>query len=891
MTMGYIDLPVITDSDVLLQQALANIIAAIPGWVPREGNLEVLLLEQFAVMAAEAATVASNVPATIFADYGSLVGVNPLPGTYETITVTFSLVAPAAGSPGFQIPAETIIGFYFSGAAYQFQTIQDYLIPTGETSIAMTLQAVAVGSDYDLDALAASSSLNLDSLYLQLNYQNPLVSNILLTSTPATNTELVVGTDPETTSAYLNRLAAELQLLAPRPITSSDYAQFAQNVPGIFRALAFDGVNPLTNWLSVANANFTLAATSGDAPSGWTAVGDGTNLPSLSTPGTAPANYLEVTTSSTELANDLPVADATMVRATSITVTTGSDAVSTSASPTNPAIIRITDATNGNEMAVVTGAAAESAGSQVLTLGAPLVYAHSTGATVDVTQGAALPLVGAAPGEPGVIAPNSISYIASTVVACGSDTTASEAALLVCLATYVDGSTAVFSSLPEFSDPLYDYVDFTKTLLAIVPTFNDASSNDLAPSASGLYGGIKPTLVSIQSYVVFDTPNTSLTHYITYNDVAATSLRFDGFDNPLDSESYWNFVPDSNLASMYFNNSAPGSWYVPGGCIALPGYGIQFLGTGTALGSALVAYSQIFNLSNLAEDVPDVMTRTYTLFATIDSSYSGSSFADVSVVVKNVGGTVLATLTPSEAGIATLVADFTISEPEDVKVSVEFNAGLTVPINSSVVISNIGVMGGDQPESYVLSNNDIGYSWTPGGLYSTNVFNYPRMVSVCPVDVNGLGVSDAVGDALYSYLAVHREINFQINVIQPSFIPIDVTWSGYVSPGYTVASVQAAVNAAIRNFLTPATWGGGLTSPPSWDGSAVTVRVWDISGIISSIPGVGSITSVATRLSYPTDGDYSTDDIVMVGIAPLPVANIVNGTLLTNPQNDYSGLT
>src|ERR1035437_1804514 len=138
---GYISLPVITDSDVLIQQAFSNIQDAIPGWVPREGNLEVLLIEQFALMVAEAATVASDVPDTIFAFFGGLVGINPLPGLSETIKVVFTLTNPASGSPGYQLPAGTVFGFYFSGAAYQFQTVQDYLISTGNTSITMLCQA------------------------------------------------------------------------------------------------------------------------------------------------------------------------------------------------------------------------------------------------------------------------------------------------------------------------------------------------------------------------------------------------------------------------------------------------------------------------------------------------------------------------------------------------------------------------------------------------------------------------------------------------------------------------------------------------------------------------------------------------------------------------------
>ncbi len=905
MSMGYIDLPVVTDSDVILQQALANMIAAFPGWVPREGNLEVALLEQFALLVAEAATVASNVPATIFAYYGGLIGISPLPGTAETITVTYTLASAASGSPGYQLPAGTIIGFYFAGAAYQFATVQDYLIPTGQSSIAMTLQAVTVGSDYNLDVLAATSDLNLTSLYLALQYPDPLVSNILLASTPATNTNLVVGTNPEPISAYLNRLNAELQLLAPRPITSSDYAQFSQNVAGIFRALAIDGINPFTNWFSVTNANLTLAQTSGSAPTGWAGIGDGTHNAGLSTPGTAPSNYVAATTSSTALTNAVAVEAATLAGATSITITTGTGtAISTSVSGTNPALVLITDATNGNEIIVVTTAAATTGSGastqQVLTSATGMLYPHGTSATATCLQGAALPLVGASPGSAGTIAPNANYYMASAVVECGSDTTATAVPYIVSLTTYIDGSTAVVSSCSPTATAGFDYTGNTKTIHCEIPVSNALSSSALAPSAVTTYDTIKPSLVSVQSYVVWGSAGTSKTHFIYYADVFGTPWFFGvgGQDTPSITNSFWNHIPDSNLASYNFANAAIGSWTVPTGLVAIPGYGIQFPGTGAALGSALTAISQIFRLSNIASDVSGT-TRTYTLFATVDASSTGITYGDVSLEVWDMStgavlvasGSLTVTVSPTSATIATISLPFTLSAAKDVEVRIVFGTGLNVPVNSSVMVSQIGIMGGNQTANYCVTNNDLGYSWTAGGLYSTSIFNYARMVSICPVTVEGLGASASLTDALLAYLAARREVNFLINVIQPAYFPVDVAWSGYVLPGYAVATVQSAVNAAIQNFLSPANWGGGLSSPPSWDGSQTTIRILDIAGVISDVAGMGSITSVTIRPSWPTSGAYGTSNLIMPGVASLPIANNITATLLTNPSDAFSGLS
>ena len=384
--MAYINIPVVTDSDVLVQQALSNIASNLPGWVPREGNLEVLLLEQFAQMIAEANDVASNVPDTIFEYFGSLIGITPNAGAAATITTTWSLVS-SASSPGYTIPAGTIAGFFYGGAAYQFQTLNDTTIAAGYSTADITMQAVESGSIYNIQNISGFNPL---TTYLELTTPNPTISNIIITGTYATNTTLTLGVDPETTVDFLNRLTNELQLLAPRPITPSDYALFSQSYNGVYRAFAFDGFNPYTNRLTAADANFTTYATSNSAPTGWSIFGNGTaTLPSIKTSGTSPNNYLQFTSSSNAPVNAAPVQTAVSAGASSIIVTT--TGFSTTISSANPSLIYIEDDINGDEIVVVTAASAASGGKQTLTIDAPgFIYAHPTTATVTQLQGCLL---------------------------------------------------------------------------------------------------------------------------------------------------------------------------------------------------------------------------------------------------------------------------------------------------------------------------------------------------------------------------------------------------------------------------------------------------------------------------------------------------------------------
>lgn len=885
MVDSYIQLPITVDADALTQQIMSNLADYFPGWVPREGNLEVALIEQIALLIAEAATAASDVPALIFEYFGTLVNITPIPGAYEQIQVTWTLVSPATGA-GYQIPAGTIAGFYWQGAAYQFETIQDYTIAAGSSSMNLIMQSVATGSVYDLDALATNSSFHT-SQYLILSTQDPLVSTVLIISTPATLSTLTRATDPEGSSAYLNRLANELQLLAPRPITPSDYSSFSQNVNGVYRATTYDGINPLANQSTAPNANLTDLATT---PSGWTGIGDGTNNDTFALAGTAPTAYGQVTRTVASLVSGAALFAAAAQNATTIEVAITTPTFSTSLSPTSPALIKITDATNGNEVAVVIGATAVAGGYQTLTLAAPLRVAHPTSATVTIYDGVMLPMVGAAPGSPGVLPSNTPNYIASVVTTPGTDSGAT--ITVAALVEYIDGSKATFWSAHSPSTPATGTALTSRVEIASQNLFT--TTNDLAGSnPSSYYNLLKPTICSITLLVGWAGGTHGDTQQIYGANIAQSPLfLINGDDEPSISTSFFNFLPDPGFSTYWYPNCNAMSWTLPSsGVIALPGYGVQFTGTGAALASPETVYSQAFMLDNTAADLGTATSRTYSLIATIDASYAGSNYGDITVEVYDLtSSAVLASVSPTVAGVQNLVASFTLTAPKAVQVRVIFNTGLNVPVNSSVIVSGLGVMNGSQTAAYYSLNNDEGYFYTPGGNYSTQNFVLARTVGVVPITVNGLAVSDSQSDALLTYLQGRREVNFTTNILQPQYAPIDVQWSAYLSSGYSASSVQAAVTAAIYAFLSPATWAGGGSAPPYWDPSQNTVRILDIGAVIAQVPGVSSVVSVTTRVSWPTSGAYGTSDITLQGVAVLPIANAVSGTMLISVLDQVSSV-
>lgn len=228
-TAGYLAFPVTTDADQLATDALSYLTANLPGFVPREGHLEVWLVRAFARMVAEAAQVAAQVPLGVYQYFGQqLVGVAPLAGSPAQMQSTWTLTDTA----GHTIPKGTTVGYRSGpGGLVLFRTTADVTVAAGSSATAagaVGLSAVNVG--------AANNGLPAASL--------TLVDNLSFVASVQSTTTTSGGADAETQGAYLNRLTSDLRLLAPRPILPADFAALARNQAAVDRATAIDGYDP-----------------------------------------------------------------------------------------------------------------------------------------------------------------------------------------------------------------------------------------------------------------------------------------------------------------------------------------------------------------------------------------------------------------------------------------------------------------------------------------------------------------------------------------------------------------------------------------------------------------------------------------------------------------------
>jgi len=233
------------------QAWLAQMQAAFPGYNPSAGNLEVIQAQIFASFAADLGDLCNTGSDQLFQQFGTdLVGIPFEPGQAAVATLTVT----AIDTSGYTLPAGTQVTLTLNGAPLGFSTLTDLTIPNGSPSGTVQVLAALPGTAYN----GAGDPADLVST-LDLNW----VSNL---ATAAVASE---GLDPELPSDYLNRLKGQLQLMAPRPITASDYATMALSFQPdtttdqeeVGRATALDGYDPGPQTFVVSTTSSSAAVT------------------------------------------------------------------------------------------------------------------------------------------------------------------------------------------------------------------------------------------------------------------------------------------------------------------------------------------------------------------------------------------------------------------------------------------------------------------------------------------------------------------------------------------------------------------------------------------------------------------------------------------------------
>lgn len=237
----YVNVPIETDPDALAQDAFDFLATKMPGWEPHDGQLDTWELVANARMAATLRDTASDVSTGIFRYFGTLVNVPPLDAIAATGLTDWTL----SDSAGHTIPDGTNVAITDQyGNSQGFTVVGDQVIPVGSN----TINGVPIVASQE----GAAGNVGSTGGPVQLIDTIAWVASITLEQ-PTGN-----GQDAEDDATYLDRLVRNLRLLSPRVILPIDAAVFAQNTPGIWRALALDGYNPADS--SSGNARMLTVA-------------------------------------------------------------------------------------------------------------------------------------------------------------------------------------------------------------------------------------------------------------------------------------------------------------------------------------------------------------------------------------------------------------------------------------------------------------------------------------------------------------------------------------------------------------------------------------------------------------------------------------------------------
>lgn len=727
---GYITLPVTTSASQIETNALTSIMQTLPGWVPREGHIDVLLLEQFAQMASESAVLAAQAPLTIFSYYGTLLGIVPSQGNAATAETTWTMI----DSKGYTVPANTVIGYGVQGnQTLLFQNVNTFTVPVGETQATNVLiEALVPGALYN--------GLTPDAYPLLTQ-----ITSLAFVQSIAPTTITSGGADPENVTAYLDRLSAYLTTISPRPILAQDFATLAQSVDGVYRAVAYNNLNPFNNMLTAADSNLTSIGS-------WTAQSNCT--------------------------------------------------------------VSLSSSTNFSHALIMTSAAT----------GEFFAQSGYYGTIVGETS------------QGGYVAGGQ-TYQA--IVSLDNHTSTAFSRLLVnCYDIngnnfYTFENPGVVAMPTATGDPRAAVTTFT--------TPAQTTALQLVVGAGGNASGQTAAFALPTLQQVYEAPT--------------------------------NFVTDSSI----LNVTTAKSWILdPTDCTA----------TVTPIQTNINGFTVIPNDESGANgfsatanvfEITSVTAGTYSLSCYIDASQvvTATGTQPQIIITANVSGTTtpIASVTQTLGDVGIVSTTFTITSGE-IAEWIELQFAIDDFTTSS---SGAGVVFG-MPQ--ILLGDYVAYTPGPEWTAAGQVLNQERTVTVAACDVNGDGLSAQINENLSAYLQAQREINFVVPVIGPSVTAIDVAWTAVVSSTSSASQVLSDVNQNLTTYLSRVNWGGGNLTPPQWNPADNTVYYLSIASIIDNTAGVDHIVPGSLTIGYHGQTTLTTDDIPLLGYAPLADVGTLSGNVV-----------
>lgn len=227
---AYVDLRVFDVTDqVMIETAIAKTKLNLPGWIPREGNSEVLMAEAFALVTAEAIVAANRLPGAAVEALLLIAGVSKDIGAAAIADVTFTL----GDTLGHTIPGGTRLYLRLDDG-----TVVTFLVePPGLT--------VAPGSSTGTTSVIAdvftgrANGIAIGTTLLMAD-PVPFIEHVEL------DTAVADGRDPETDNEWRDRGVQRLSRLSDALVLPRHFEAAALEQAAVERAVAIDLFDPAT---------------------------------------------------------------------------------------------------------------------------------------------------------------------------------------------------------------------------------------------------------------------------------------------------------------------------------------------------------------------------------------------------------------------------------------------------------------------------------------------------------------------------------------------------------------------------------------------------------------------------------------------------------------------
>lgn len=235
----------------LVAAAVARMASAIPEWVPREGNTELVLLEGLALMLGPEIMALRMVEYAMTERLMGLYGVTRDPGLPASGRASFTVTL---SSPIQTIPAGTIVRFHVEGTGetVDLATVEELRIVTSE-GLTRDVAVAATDTGTTGNGTPAGTELELVGVY-------PFVDSVEL------STALSGGAAPEDDASFMSRASALLGRQVSTLVLPEHFQYAALSRPEVGRAKVLDLYNPAAPGSSApGHVSVAVAAVDGTA--------------------------------------------------------------------------------------------------------------------------------------------------------------------------------------------------------------------------------------------------------------------------------------------------------------------------------------------------------------------------------------------------------------------------------------------------------------------------------------------------------------------------------------------------------------------------------------------------------------------------------------------------